>query len=1279
MAKEGELPTFGIDAARDLLASWSMDLTIDHVDTLCSSKNETVPGTPPMVIMTRSSTEESPISRFRRDTSRHGEALLLPQGASQSQDGQMSISIRPSLSLDDGNGEDDEAGTLKVHQARAAISAVSDPTPSRLSDARIQQILVAAMRLEKDNEPSVPNQPVPHTPESTASNRSVTTTAFNSLSLGQPPSMPIFSLAEGDENSSTAPFPDEDSQQVAVPLQEAGLTTTNENENSSGESFGSSTPGNRENDYGPIGFSRQEEHIGTGMTEEPDTKDEGEKLHSILSQAKITGVVEDDGVELKPAFNDGVESDSGKARKLEPPPMIRKTVFDTTTPRIHNRKFAAVFHPQLLEKHALSSEGHAKVRMGVNEEKNDTEGIVVHSLLELPPDHPELHPLEDDITETIVDKNPFRRRTCPDEEPSSSSDKVPRNIRTELRLMKSVSMTESDVGSIEGLPIDIQSTLRDAEGRDEILQRLDGVEVLKEHPDHVINEANAETRNGEVSIFDSFGLSFLWERSKAADKGNTTAAEEKRGETLSPSSGNSDQYWDGAINVLGHCSPIVPQKNNSKNSMRPTLGRSRGSPSNIATIHSNDTDCKLHSWVNTHYEIQEAPPSDGTYEFGRSRTVVVHEIKRGDWTWCTAWSPRGDRLALATENHHLAVVETTSSTVWRVRHDKRLRGPAVGSTTHSIRSISWGENFIATGGTGNAVSIISPNEPYSVVHVIKDTGFVGSLDWRTNSNILAIGSRSNKAMVVQIRSSDDGKLVESEITFQVEFPNWVNRVAFNPSGDLLAVGNATGVLNVYSVDDSSTGTPKITDEKSVRLDDAILAMDWSSDGRWLYAGGEDFHLSVFETESWTTVNKQDRSRWVQCIASSASGSHVALGGISSEVSILDVRQNWETVMGIELKGLVPLSASWHPNDQALALTGQTDSVLVVETSNARHMRGHHLHSMSSILSINFSPDGKTAIIGNEVGIVTFFAVSQTTFEITYELVVVLNDRLSIDCSLNGHFSVIGSKDALIVVGPSVRARKLRSAASGFSIQRVIRDVGETNCVSIDRNSRYIAVAGDRTRVFDATKDFRQVRSWRTGSIYATAWSPDGSWLATIGQSKTLHIYDTRSELEDRWRKMFSLECDFVGQALAWGPTIVGGLAYLAYSGAKVIWIMEIRTLEETWEAILRIPRDGNVRDLDWNADGLLAAGIDDGTVSIIDLAYLQSGIAVNEKDYNWQRQALTCFTEIRRNRGRNCIQTVKWIPSTHGCENLLALGGTDGEVEIINLAERRRGWAKTTK
>jgi WD40 repeat protein len=353
------------------------------------------------------------------------------------------------------------------------------------------------------------------------------------------------------------------------------------------------------------------------------------------------------------------------------------------------------------------------------------------------------------------------------------------------------------------------------------------------------------------------------------------------------------------------------------------------------------------------------------------------------------------------------------------------------------------------------VSILSPYDPFPIRHTIPDTGFVGCLDWKNESDVLAIGSRLDFVMIVRIRSSDDktapgGKRVLHDVLHRIEYKFWVNSVAFSPDGSCLAVGDSGGIVSIYDYEetDTETETNMIT---WFRRKEALLSVEWSPNGKYLYAGGEDRSVTVIDSTYWEIVHRIGRDRWVQCIASSNGGSHVAVGGVSSEISLLDVENGWDSVMGIELKGLVPLSARWHPKDQYLVVTGQDTSILAVETTNARHVKGHHLHSISPILSIEFSPDGRMVIVGNQLGIVTFFSLSGTSFITAYELVIPFENRISSHWSLNGMFVVIGSKDCVTVVGRKRNKRQGKNCppnASGFSVKKVIRDLVECNSVSI---------------------------------------------------------------------------------------------------------------------------------------------------------------------------------------------------------------------------------------
>ena len=307
-------------------------------------------------------------------------------------------------------------------------------------------------------------------------------------------------------------------------------------------------------------------------------------------------------------------------------------------------------------------------------------------------------------------------------------------------------LTESEVASFEGLPKNLRSHWKEGESQQEqILQRLDGVKgrdlthvgsisrsTTTELQTIRSMEEYIEEEKGEPSssFFDSWPLSYLWGTSMSDD--HSEGRRQGRG-------------WrhnnDDTLSLLS-CNMI--RKDERLPAMTSSLVRVTSMPpppSYAETIRRTEVDPRMQLWVESQWAHHEKPPSDGAYYLGKSRTVVVHEIARGDWTWCTEWSPKGDRLAVATENHHLAVIDTTSSTVWRVIHDIRMRRPPKKDTTHSIRAIAWGSRCIAIGGTGNAVSILSPEDPYHVIHTIKGTGFVGSLDWNTDCSVLAVGSR----------------------------------------------------------------------------------------------------------------------------------------------------------------------------------------------------------------------------------------------------------------------------------------------------------------------------------------------------------------------------------------------------------------------------------------------------------------------------------------------------------------------------------------------------------
>ena len=680
------------------------------------------------------------------------------------------------------------------------------------------------------------------------------------------------------------------------------------------------------------------------------------------------------------------------------------------------------------------------------------------------------------------------------------------------------------------------------------------------------------------------------------------------------------------------------------------------------------------------------------YELHSSETIITHEFNRGDWTWTAEWSPDGKCLALATENHGLAIVEVATTPVWRVIHDERI-GKVKNDSTHAIRSIAWGRTFIALGGTGDAVSIVEPrlisassasgSKQYSfdVVDVITGTGFVGALSWLKSSNILAIGNRDDKCLIADIRHGENSK-VTSTILSTIERADWVTAVQFSHGGTKLAVGDRSGQLSVYFFVIIRPGdAPALSPVKDLTLQDSILVIQWSLDDKFLYVGGEDYSITMLDTVRYSIRHRIGRDRWVTFLAPSHGGSYLAAGGISYQVSLLDVNAGWKEVTSLSVDGGVPLYATWHPNDEFLAICGQFDDVVVYESSRERLPEGKCLRSKSSILAVQFSPDGKIIAVGNETGLVTFFDAQSSTFIILYETVIGTGVDMTIKWSPNGKFVAIASGSTFVLLDTSYSGKEGTHPQSQarFLVRKVLQSGAVFSTISCSPKSQFLALSDSQTRILDLRHGCSCVRvldqSNEIDQSHGTssAWSDDGCLFALVGgRAHILTIYDVNSSLPDNWELIFSISLRSAITSLCWGSSMSDGLYYLAFGGGddETINILEIRSHEQIWETVMEIPFYAKVNVLDWNNSGLLSIGDDDGSVSVLDLSYLKSGQAVSEMSYNWQKQGLISTTKLTRNYGRNSITSLCWLsansPQTN--EIHLAIGGSDGIVEMVDLS-----------
>jgi WD40 repeat protein len=687
----------------------------------------------------------------------------------------------------------------------------------------------------------------------------------------------------------------------------------------------------------------------------------------------------------------------------------------------------------------------------------------------------------------------------------------------------------------------------------------------------------------------------------------------------------------------------------------------------------------------------------GQYTIHPSETIITHELSRGDWTWTTEWSPCGKFLAVATENHSFAIVDAgNNSPVWKVIYDGRI-GKLKNDTTHTVRSIAWGANFIALGGTGDAVTIVEPSiaskssksnsnssssgrkHSFRTVDVITDTGFVGALHWRKNSNILAIGSREDQCLIVGVTKNIVTNSVSSSILCNIERNDWVNAVRFSPGGTKLAIGDKSGLLSIYLyvMLESGEEGPSLSLLKDIIMDDNILDVQWSPDTKYIYVGGEDYSISVIDALTWEFVHRIGRDRWVPFLTPSKGGSHLAVGGGSSHVSLIDTKQQWKEVTSFPVEGGIPLSAKWHPKDLYLAISGQFNEITIYETSCRRLLKGKCLRSKTTILAVEFSPNGNVIAVGNETGLITFFDNQSPTFVTIYETCIGTGGDVAIRWTSSGKNVAIFS-GATFVLLDTIYCGKSGlhpQSSSRFLVRKIVQGGINFVSMSLSPKGEYVALTDDtQTRILDINNNCKSIRTLEQHNVFCTGWSPNGLLFASVGKRGHLIVYDSKSSSEE-WPSLFSITVSDTIEALCWGPSSKKSVQYLAFGGEeRIVTIIEVRSFEKAWETVLQLRCGSNINDLDWNERGLLCIGDDEGSVSVVDLSYLKSGRRVSEMNYNWQRQGIICTVKLSRNFGRNAITSIRWPKPSLGRDNsnLLAVGGSDGIVEIVDLSDRSK-------
>ncbi|WP_414584745.1 eIF2A-related protein [Scytonema sp. PCC 10023] len=263
----------------------------------------------------------------------------------------------------------------------------------------------------------------------------------------------------------------------------------------------------------------------------------------------------------------------------------------------------------------------------------------------------------------------------------------------------------------------------------------------------------------------------------------------------------------------------------------------------------------------------------------------------------------------------------------------------------------------------------------------------------------------------------------------------------------------------------------------------------------------------------------------------------------------------------------------------------------VNFQNAAFAKSVFAQTLSSVLSVTFSPDGKLLATGDVDGIIRLWQVTNCQQLLT----------------LKGHCGWVWA----IAFSPD--GRTLASSGNDFSVR--LWDVASGRCVRVlqehtsgvwsvsfspDGKTLASGSQDSSVRLWDVT-DGACLRAWHghAGSVWTVTFSPDGRTLASGSQDSSVRLWDAKTG-----HCVGALHGHSGGvRSLAWSPD---GQTLASGSHDSTVRLWDVRSgveLKDATSVHILHGHSTEVRSVAWSPDGrTLASGSNDSSVRLWDVA-----------------------------------------------------------------------------
>ena len=319
-----------------------------------------------------------------------------------------------------------------------------------------------------------------------------------------------------------------------------------------------------------------------------------------------------------------------------------------------------------------------------------------------------------------------------------------------------------------------------------------------------------------------------------------------------------------------------------------------------------------------------------------------------DYAIDLAWSPDGSTLAVASAAGGITLYDAATGAV---KH--ALAGHANGAN-----ALAWGPGgLLATGGQDGCVRFWDAVTGQQTAEAKLGTAWVEHLAWQPVGSSQLLFAAAGKKLVAL---KPDGSLAH---TFP-DAPKTISALAWRPDGSACAAA-CFGHVVVWDA-------AAFTAQKEFPYGNAIYALTWSPDNRWLVAGCHDNSVHLWVPAEDLELHMSGYETRLKELSFSHDSKWLATGG-GKDVCVWDCA-------GAGPEGREPLqlpqtgrtTAVAFQNQHGLLATGDAGGVFTLWGPTRKNPMVAEVKMPSAATKFAWSPDDSLLAVGTEKGVVYVF-------------------------------------------------------------------------------------------------------------------------------------------------------------------------------------------------------------------------------------------------------------------------------------------------------------------